>query len=195
MANDPTAPRRRSTFRVLGTLFLVVVGGLATVGACLSAYVSSTPPRTLEVLRSELSVRVPKFYPLPSMGADGAGRTFGVWVTLEDDGSATALLARDPRSGAMLPWRAEMRVADTTGVYRDGPSGNTYNRDGTPIFGPVVRGLDSYDVRVNGPRIVVDLSRVRLGTCLNAAENNCSRPDAPVYRDRPPPAARPPGSF
>jgi hypothetical protein len=184
----PSVPSQgRSTWRVLGTLLLVVAIGLVGLAACVRAFVGSTPARTLEVPRSELAVRVPKFYALPSMGADAAGRTHGVWITLDDDGTATALLARDPYSGAVVPWRAEMRVEGTTGVYRDGPSGSTYDRDGAAILGPAPRGLDSYDVEVNGSRLIVDLARVRLGPCRGNEVSNCSRPGEPTYRDRLPP--------
>lgn len=185
----PSVPSQgRSTWRVLGTLLLVVAIGFVGLAACVRAFVGSTPARTLEVLRSELAVRVPKFYPLPSMGADAAGRTFGVWVTLEDDRSATALLARDPYSGCGVPWRAELRVAEVTGVFRDPCRGAAYDRDGTAIDGTTPRGLDSYDVEVTAGRLIIDLTRVRVGMCPSGGGtgvSDCSRPGAPVYRSRP----------
>jgi hypothetical protein len=195
MESDAGSPRRsgRSTWRVLGTLFLVVAVGLTALGACVAAYVGSTPRRTLEVPRTELAVRVPKFYPLPSMGADASGQTHGVWVTLDDDGTATAILARDPWSGATVPWRPDLTFEGTTGVYRDTRGGSTYTRDGIGLFGPAPRGLDSYDVRVDARRVVVDLVRVRLGVCRGTEVTDCSRPGAPVYRSKPPPTLVTPG--
>lgn len=193
MTSDDTTPRRtgRSTFRVLGTLALVVVAVLAGLGACVAAYIGSTPARTLEVPRSELAILVPKFYPLPSMGADSSGQTHGVWVTLDDDGTATALSARDPQSGANVQWRPELRVEGTTGVFRDARGGTAYDRGGAALAGPAPRGLDAYEVRVTAQRVVVDLERVRLGACRTAELDNCSPPGAPVYRNGPPPRATP----
>lgn len=195
MTSDEATTRRtgRNTWRVLGTLFLVIVAGLAAVAACVAAYVGSMPQRTLEVPRTELAVLVPKFYPLPSMGADGSGQTHGVWVTLDDNGTATAFLARDPRTGCMVPWQPEMRVANTTGVFRDPCHGSIYTRDGTRISGPAARDLDRYEVRVNARLVVVELSRIRLGVCRSIETTDCSRPNAPTYRSKPPPPLVTPG--
>jgi hypothetical protein len=182
----PSVPSAgRSTWRVLGTLLFVFAVGLAGLAACVRAYIGSTPSPTLEVQRSELAVLVPKFYPLPSMGSDTNGQTHGVWVTLDDDGAAVALSSLAPQQLCVVAWRAQMRVEGVTGVYRDACGGPAYNRDGSAIVGATPRGLDGYDVRVDGSRIIVDLSQVRLGICREPTATECSRPEAPVYRIKP----------
>ncbi len=184
MTSDETTarPNGRSTFRVLGTLALVVVAGLAALGACVAAYVGSTPQRTLELPRTELAVLQPKFYPLPSMGADASGQTHGVWMTLDDDGTATALSSMVSPASCVVAWRAQLRIEGVTGVYRDNCGGPAYDRDGAAILGAAPRGLDRYNVRVAGNKVIVDLSRVVLGTCNAPVMTDCSPPGTPRYR-------------
>jgi nitrite reductase/ring-hydroxylating ferredoxin subunit len=194
--------RPRSTVRVIGTLLLASVVGVFLFVQCVRLYVESTPDRTLDVRRSELEVGVPKLYPLPSQGADAQGNTYGVWIVLEDDGTALALLSRDPFDSCNVPWRTEARADGRTytRVFRSPCHGAVYDIDGTLVAAPTstvaqhpsvpsrLRGLDRYDVDVEATEIVVSLEQVQLGPCGPEAGHDaeCSHSDAPAYRRRPP---------
>lgn len=181
--------RPRSTWKVLGGLILAIAVGLLLVGLCVSALVSSTPSRTLEVSRNDLGVDQPRFFPLPSFGADESGRTFGVWLVLHGDRTADAYYARDPRSGCYLPWRFDFTFEGEAGWFRDPCDGATYDLDGTPVFGPAVRAVDEFDTEVTETTVIVDLERLRLGECsgLPGAEHlPCSEPGNPRYEDEQP---------
>jgi cytochrome b6-f complex iron-sulfur subunit len=172
---------------VLGGLFLAIVIGLLLVGLCVSAIVSSTPDRTLEVPRDDLGVDQPRFYPLPSFGADASGRTFGVWLVLHEDGTVDAFYARDPRTGCYLPWRTDFTFEGKAGWFRDPCHGSTYDLEGTRVFGPAARGVDEFDAEVTDTTVIVDLERFRLGECWagvpEAERPPCSEPGQPRYED------------
>jgi hypothetical protein len=155
--------RPRSTIRVLGSLLLALVVGAFLVIQCVRLYAGSAPPRTLEVRRSELEVNMPKLFPLPSMGADVAGRTHGVWVTLFENGDATAFSTKDPASGCRVAWLVSSPLPEYPRAYRDPCRGGTYTGEGVAVFGPTPRNLDSYAIRVEATRIIVELETLREG--------------------------------
>jgi hypothetical protein len=182
--------RSHSTWKVLGGLFLAVVFAFLLLGLCVSALVSSTPHHSLEIARTDLDFDLPRFYPQPSFGADADGHTFGVWVVLHRDSTADAFYSRDPRSACNLPWRAEMTVEGTTGVFQDPCQGGTYDRTGKRVFGPAVRDIDEYDTEVSDTTVTIDLERLRLGECPFIPEAErvtpCSEPGNPRYADKQP---------
>jgi nitrite reductase/ring-hydroxylating ferredoxin subunit len=189
MQSSSEVPRPRSTFKVLGGLFLAIVFALALMGLCVSAIISNTPRRTLEVPRLDLGVDQPRFYPLPSFGADASGRTFGVWLVRRDDGTADAYYSRDPRTGCYLPWRADFTFEGRAGWFRDPCHGSTYDMEGTVVFGPAVRNVDEFDTEVTETEVIVDLEQIRLGDCrtVDAEEHvPCSEPGNPRYEDEQP---------
>jgi len=180
---------------VLGGLVLAVVAGLALVAACVSVFVSNTPRRTLEAARSELTPGLPRFYPLPSFGADADGRTFGVWVAIPESGSARAFFSRDPGTGCSVVWRAGAPAADARGVFREACEGTSYDIGGSPVSGGAIRGLDGFDIEVESLRFVVDLERFRLGVCPEGAAPSgaaapCSPPGQPRYEEEQPAPSR-----
>jgi hypothetical protein len=186
--------RPRSRLKTFGGIALAMVVGLVAVGACVAAFVGSTPEHTLEVPRSDLELDTPRFYPLPSFGADSAGRTFGVWIVARNDGSADAFYARDPFSGCHLPWRPDFVFEGESGWFRDPCQSATYTLDGVAVFGPTPRGIDSFDVTREEDIFIVDLERIRLGDCREDFEGGsgaCSAPNDPEYRDDPPPPVAP----
>jgi nitrite reductase/ring-hydroxylating ferredoxin subunit len=194
--------RPRSTVRVIGTLLLVLLVGAFLVIQCVRLYVESTPKRTLEVRRTELAVGVPKLYPLPSQGSDAQGTTFGVWLIIADDGTATALLSRDPFDGCAVAWRTEVSVNNRrfTRAFRSPCHGAVYDIDGNLVSAPTsnaathpsvaerLRGLDRYDAEVRSTRVVVSLERLELGPCGPdaAMQAACSRGFARGYVPKPP---------
>ncbi|MBM4414803.1 MAG: hypothetical protein FJ035_00715 [Chloroflexi bacterium] len=178
----------RSTWRVLLMLVLAGALGAIAVSVCIAAYVGSSPGRVLTVRISELEVGTARFYPLPSEGADGSGRTYGVWVRLEDDDTASAFLAKDPYDGCTVPWRPELRFEGHSGVFRSPCHGAAYDRAGNYVGGlaQAQRGLDRFHAAANEREITVDLGRVELGPCTSGATTPCSRQGAPVLRTKPP---------
>ncbi len=184
------SPRpQRSRLRVLGSLLLTVLVASAAVAGCVALYASSAPPRTLELRREELAAGVPKFIPLPSLGAAGT-RTHGVWVTLQPDGSAVALSSRDPSGRCFIEWRAEASAPGGRGAFRDGCTGARFGPAGEPGGEPAgeqaagpqpERGMDRYEVTRAAARLSIALDRVTLGNCGRGTQD-CSRPGAPVTR-------------
>jgi hypothetical protein len=198
----------RSTVKVIGGLALALIVMAFVFVQCVRLYVRSAPKPTLAIPRAELLVDVPKFYPITALGAAGT-QTHGVWVTLRRDGSAIALISRDPRRNCFVPWRTDFTFDGTTGWYRDPCGGSTYGKDGVAVFGPTPRGLDHYISQAGVKTVTVDLSRVQLGQCrmrgsdgtptparLGSASTatpaatagpfanngNCSVPGEPAYR-------------
>jgi hypothetical protein len=154
----------RSTVRVLGTLILTAVVILFVVVQCVRIYADSAPPRTLDVRRTELEVDVPKLYPLPSMGADRAGRTHGVWVTLRADGRVLAFASRDPASGCRVAWLTNSPLPEWPRAYRDPCRASTYTADGVAVFGPAPRDLDRYETELTATEIIVQLEHLQPGS-------------------------------
>lgn len=180
---EPAAPQRpRSTIKVLGGLLAFLVVSFGLLGLCVSTFVSSTPHRTLEVPRTDLTAGAPRFYPLPSFGADPDGNTFGVWVVLHDGGTADAFYSQDPQSGCSLPWRPELSFQGSFGWFRDACNDITYSIDGRPAAGPAARNIDEFDAEVTDANVIVDLERVRLGQCPAVVTNPapCSLPGQPA---------------
>lgn len=189
MIADRSKPR--STWRVLLVLVLAVALGVTAVGACVAAYVQGSPGRVLTVPIRELEIGTARFYPLPSEGADASGRTVGVWVRLEQDGNASAIVAKDPYDGCTVPWRAEVRFEGHSGVFKSPCHGATYDRDGNFLGGlvpPPQRGLDRFHAVASEREVSVDIRRVELGQCTPASNQPCSKPGAPVFRPKPPPS-------
>lgn len=184
----PATQRPRSTVKVLGGLALFAIAALALLGVCVSTFVSSTPHRTLEVPRRDLELETPRFYPLPSFGADADGHTFGVWVVLHEAGTADAFYSQDPQSGCTLPWRPDVSFNGTFGWYRDACDGSIYSREGSPMSAAAVRGIDEFDTDVSDATVTVDLEHIRLGQCAEgttAADALCSKAGAPArYQDK-----------
>lgn len=172
------ARRPRSTVRVLGTLFAVVVLALVALVSCVRAYVDSVPARTVSVSRTELTPGVPKFVPVTSFGADGRS-THGVWLMLRADGTPTAFSSRGPERGCFVAYRPEQSA------FRDGCTQALFAPDGSPLTGEATRGLDAFRVRADPTMYIVDLERTLLGACRNQASTGCSRPGAPAERQTP----------
>jgi hypothetical protein len=171
----PSRRGPRSTVRVVGALVAFLAIAAFVLVTCTRAYVGSVPERTVEVNRQGLTPEIPKFVPLPSLGADGT-RTHGVWVTLHGDGTALVISSRGPERACFVNYVIEQSL------YRDGCTNGTYDRAGAPLGGFASRSLDRFDARVSGDAVVVDLARTRLGACKPPSTTECSPASSPVYR-------------
>lgn len=86
-----------------------------------------------------------------------------VHIARLEDGSFRALEGRSPHMGEMVPWRQDFSWEGSLGWFREPCHGDTYATDGTRVFGPTPRGLDYYDARVDGGRVMIDLRRLHRG--------------------------------
>ena len=83
------------------------------------------------------------------------------WLVRQTDGGFVAFSARDPFLGCTVPWRPTLSYVDPRdgvakqGWYRDPCHGSVYDSDGTKVFGPSPRDLDTYPVEVVGRRVIV----------------------------------------
>ncbi|MSQ41610.1 MAG: hypothetical protein EXR65_01010 [Dehalococcoidia bacterium] len=179
--------RPRNPWPAIALFGIVVLGGLIGIGACVAAFVSSVPHRTLEVPLSDLMPGAPRFYPRISFGADAAGNTLGVWLVRRGGGGVLALYSRDPLSGCHVPWRTDTSFGGVSPVFRAECSGSAWDAEGARLSGPAPRGLDRFDATVAETTASVDLERLQLGPCPPgvAGPAECSQPGAPQYRELP----------
>jgi Rieske Fe-S protein len=83
------------------------------------------------------------------------------WLVRQPDGSFVAFSAADSFRGCTVVWQSDRRYVDPRdrvekqGWYRDPCHGSIYDRDGTKVFGPSPRDLDTYPVTVIGRQIIV----------------------------------------
>ena len=181
--------RPRNPWVPLSIFALSILIFVVLLGSCVVLFVNSVPPRTLRAPLSDLTLDVPRFYPQVSFGADSEGRTFGVWLVRQSGGGVLALYSGDPHSGCHVRWRPDESHLGVSPLFRGPCSGTVYTIEGVAIFGPATRSLDRFDTTLSETTVTVDLERVRLGACRPevSGTSDCSRPDAPEYRDTPPP--------
>lgn len=94
-----------------------------------------------------------------------------------DNGSFSAFIARDPRTGCPLAWRTNFLGYDPDGVFRDPCYGSTYDEYGLHVFGPSPRAMDFFDVMVDGSgHVIVDLRELHPGcTYPDHQSGSCRR--------------------
>jgi nitrite reductase/ring-hydroxylating ferredoxin subunit len=78
-----------------------------------------------------------------------------LWLVKLDSGEVLALSHKDPRRGCTVPWRPDFVFSGIKGWFRDPCYGSTYDLNGHKVFGPSPRGLDQYQVQVNGGEVAV----------------------------------------
>ena len=109
----------------------VVLLGAVLAGTCLVSY-ARPPARELRAPVTEFTVGVPKFLPVTTFGADRSGRTYGAWVTVNGDGSVSALLSRDASTLCHVRWDANAPSEGTApGLLVDPCGPARYHADGT----------------------------------------------------------------
>lgn len=79
------------------------------------------------------------------------------------DGSFVALSAASTHMGEFVRWVPDFEAYGRSGWFVESCHVDTYDYDGTRVFGPASRNLDRYQVTVKGDRVEVDLRRLTRG--------------------------------
>ena len=83
------------------------------------------------------------------------------WLVRRAGGDFVAFSAADSFRGCTVVWQPDRRYVDPRdgvekqGWYRDPCHGSIYDPEGTKVFGPSPRDLDTYPVTVIGRQIIV----------------------------------------
>jgi nitrite reductase/ring-hydroxylating ferredoxin subunit len=192
MSRQAAMRRRRLSF--LGILLLT--GVLATALLAFTRPTDNGGPG-LRVSLASLLPGQPMPHVVDGLGGDGAA-AYAVWLVRDGDDNVRAFLGRDPFSGCRVEWDARYDLVQVNspdpnrerGAFKAFCSGWVFLADGRVVFGAASRGLDEYDVTVDGDRVRVSFERVTLGQCAEGqglARGLCSLPGTPVYADLPPP--------
>ncbi|MCC6237336.1 MAG: hypothetical protein IT299_07160 [Dehalococcoidia bacterium] len=198
----PPATSRQAWAR-LGLLALTLVTTLGALLLSLAWLWPQPPSRIVEVPLADLEVGVPLRFDPPELGADTRGNATWIWLVRQPDDTVRAFWSRTghPRDCSVAARLAEHRstsgslVSGTLAqflpsgvesgyVFRTPCLGSTFQLDGTRVFGPAPRGLDSFPTTVEDGTIVLDLSRIIRGTCSGTAVEGCSPPGGPPRIDR-----------
>ncbi|HLF79600.1 MAG TPA: Rieske (2Fe-2S) protein [Dehalococcoidia bacterium] len=150
--------RAEARFRV--ALSLVLLCGVLALGLLAIIFVASFAWPSQNVGSPELRDYAGKIsdYRVNEPVFFGEGN---YWLVRQPDDTVLALSARDSGRGCTLPWRENFSLTDpATGMDRKGwfrspCGGDTYDLDGTCVFGPCSRNLDRYRVEVSGRSIIV----------------------------------------
>jgi Rieske Fe-S protein len=95
------------------------------------------------------------------------------WLVRLDGDEVIAIYARDPNRGCTVPWRPDFSFRgpdgrDVKGWFRNPCHGQTYDIQGRCVFGPCIRGLDRFDVKVSDGEIFVDTGQLLSGPAVEA---------------------------
>lgn len=93
-----------------------------------------------------------------------------VYLVRLESGEVLALSRIDPHLGCRVPFRPDFTVLGHTGWFRNPCHGETYDLTGVCYAGPCVRGLDRYEVRVQGGDIEVNFANLVEGLAFSAVE-------------------------
>jgi nitrite reductase/ring-hydroxylating ferredoxin subunit len=99
------------------------------------------------------------------------------WLVKLNDRHFQALLTRDPHLGCTIPWRPDFEFGGKTGWFRNPCHNETYDLTGRCFFGPCLRGMDRYTVKVQGDNVLVDTDAVELGPALGPEYSSCPQDD------------------
>lgn len=77
-----------------------------------------------------------------------------------EDGRFVALSGRSAHLGEMVTWSTDRNFDGRSGWFYEPCHGDTYDVDGTRVFGPAPRGLYHFRVEVRSGRVVVDIADV-----------------------------------
>lgn len=169
--------------RILAFVLVVAVGiGLAAV--CVVSF-ASPPPREVRVPLANLQPGTPVFTPVTTFGNDRQQRTYGVWTALDTNGRTVALLSRSAGSTCHIRWDATAKAGAVTGMYMDPCGAGRWALDGGVLEASATKDMEEFRTRRDGDQVVVDITRVLLGTCRTESLLGCSREGIPLERTVP----------
>ena len=87
-----------------------------------------------------------------------------------ETGEFLALYIVDPHLGCKVPWRPDFVFAGKKGWFRNPCHGETYDMEGKCWFGPCPRGLDRFPTKIEGGKVLVDLSTLIQGPTRPGAQ-------------------------
>ena len=131
---------------IVGAALLLAV--TATV-ACTALVLTRAQDDVITLPLDDVGEGGARLVPLSRFGADGEGRTHGIWVVRLEAGAAVALLTVDPHSGCRVEWRADGRFEGVSPILRDPCRGSVYDAAGIRLAGPASRGLDRFPATVD----------------------------------------------
>jgi Rieske Fe-S protein len=144
--------QRNAWFWLLGLVFLAVVGMIGT-----SVLAIQTPPMKLAINTLGLpDVSAHRVASVAVKAPRGGYRPTRIFLVRSHQGW-WAFSNRSTHLGEPVEWREEYdRFVD---VY----SFAMWDKSGRPVAGPAPRGLDGYEVTMDGDYVIIDLSRPVLG--------------------------------
>ncbi|MSQ30144.1 MAG: hypothetical protein EXR68_06640 [Dehalococcoidia bacterium] len=160
---------------------LVVAIGIALAATCVISF-ASPPPREIRVPLANFQPGTPVFTPITTFGNDRQQRTYGVWIAIDANGRTAALLSRSAPSTCHIQWEGTTNIGAVTGAYVDPCGAERWSIDGSVLEGSATKDMEKFRTRRDGDKVVVDITRVLLGTCAAANTTGCSREGLPLER-------------
>lgn len=160
---------------------LTVLAGVGLIGVCVTSF-ASPPPRELRVPAVNLQPGSPVFIAVTTFGSDRQQRTYGVWTGVDAGGRNVALLSRSASSTCHIRWEPTTAVGGTTGAYVDPCGDGRWSLGGVVLAGTATKDMEEFRTRRDGDQVVVDITRVLLGTCRAEKTTACSSEGAPLER-------------
>ncbi len=169
--------------RILAFVLVVAIAvGLTAV--CVVSF-ASPPPREVRIPIENLQPGTPVFTAVTTFGNDRQQRTYGVWTSIDSNGRVAALLSRSAGSTCHLRWDGTVRVGTATGAFVDPCGAGRWAADGTVLEGTATKDMEEFRSRREDGQVIVNITRVLLGTCRTDAALGCSREGAPLERQVP----------
>lgn len=175
------ASRPKNPWPRILAFFLVIAIAIGLTAVCVVSF-ASPPPREIRVPVANLQPGAPVFTAVTTLGNDRQQRTYGVWTSIDANGRVVALLSRSAGSTCHVRWDATAKAGDVTGVYVDPCGAGRWAADGSVAGSTAAKDLDEFRTRRENGQVVVDLTRVLLGTCRTEGTIGCSREGAPLER-------------
>ena len=155
---------------IVGAAALLVITAAAT---CAALVLTRAHDDVLVLALDAVRADNARLVPLSRFGADGEGRTHGLWVVRAGENAVAALLTIDPHSGCRVEWRADGEFAGVSPILRDPCAGSVYDAAGARLSGPAPRGLDRFAAAVDraAGTITIELSTRQRGPPSSGAGN------------------------
>jgi Rieske Fe-S protein len=99
------------------------------------------------------------------------------WLVQLNEDDFVALLTRDPHLGCTVPWRPDFEFGGKTGWFRNPCHNETYDLTGRCFYGPCVRGMDRFAVKIDRGKVLVDTRAITLGPTLGTEYSPCPLDD------------------